>query len=171
MSFSCKFKTLRIGNSHDSRTQSEMRANESENTGEAEMGIIEGSEENSTGFTSELADEKIKASLEPLHAQITAFAETMDRLIQSNSAKESTTPSSRGIRHQHESPYNEVPESSQFPTVAPLTTAGYSADRCNNKRKKYNKRIKIKHRLAWKQNIVALIFNLKPCIPELKKNS
>ena len=79
-------------------------------------------------FSPELVYERIKASLEPIHAQITAPTEMMDRLIQSNSAKETTTVSFRGIRHQYESPYSEVPGSFRFPTVAPLTTAGYSPD-------------------------------------------
>ena len=101
-----------------------MSARGDENT-EVETGIIEGSEENSMRFSPELVDERIKASLEPLHAQITAVTEMMDRLIQSNSGKEATTASSRGIRHQYESPYSEVPGSSRFPT-----TAGYSPDTC-----------------------------------------
>ena len=49
----------------------------------------------------------------------------MDRLIQNNSAKETTTASYRGTRHQYELPYSEVPRSSRFLTLAPLTTAGY----------------------------------------------
>ena len=99
-----------------------------ENTGEAETGIKEGSKENSNGFSPDLVDEKIEAILEPLHAQISALTEMMDRLIQSNSAKEATTASSRGTPHQYESLYNEGPGSSGFPTVAPRTTAGYSHD-------------------------------------------
>ena len=79
-------------------------------------------------FSPDLVDEKIKASLELLHAQNTALTEMMDRLIQKNSAKETTTASSRETLHQYESPYSEVPGSSRFPTVAPLTTAGYSPD-------------------------------------------
>ena len=88
-----------------------MSAHGDENTGEAETGIIEGSKENVMRFSPELVDESIKASLEPLHAQITALTEMMDRLIQSNSAKETTTASSRGIPHRYESPYSVVPES------------------------------------------------------------
>ena len=105
-----------------------MSVHEDETTREVETGIVQGSEENSTRFSPELVDERIKASLEPLHAQITALTEMMDRLIQSNSVREPTTASSRGTRHQYESPYSEVPGSSRFPTVAPLTTAGYSPD-------------------------------------------
>ena len=47
MSFSYKFKTLRSGNSYDSRTQPEMSAHEDEATREVESETIEGSEENS----------------------------------------------------------------------------------------------------------------------------
>ena len=99
-----------------------------ENTWEGEMGIIEGSEKNSIRFSPELVDESIKANLEPLHAQIAALTEMMDRLIQSKLTKESTTANSRRFGHQYESPYSEQPGSSKFPRVAPLTTAGYSLD-------------------------------------------
>ena len=103
-----------------------------ENTGKAETGMIEGSERNSTRFSPELVDERIKASLESLHPQITALTEMVNRLIQSNSAKEVTTASSRGTPHQYESPYSEVSGSSKFPTVALLTTTGYSPDTCSS---------------------------------------
>ena len=104
-----------------------MSAHDDETT-EVETGIIEDNDENSLRFSPDLVDERIKASLEPLHAQITSLTEMMDRLIQSNSAKENTTTSSRGTRHQYESPYSEVPGSSRFPTVPLLTTAGYAPD-------------------------------------------
>ena len=128
MNFSYKFKTLRRGYSYNLRTQPKLSMHGDENTGETVTGIIEGSQENSIGFSPELVDERIKATLEPLSAQIFALTELMNRLIRSNSTTESTTASSRGPRHQHESPYNEGPGSSEFPTVAPLTTAGYSPD-------------------------------------------
>ena len=128
MSFSYKFKTLRSGNSYDLRTQPKMSTHGDENTGELEMGITEGSEESNIGFSPELVAESINASLEPLHAQICALTEMMDRLIQNNLTTESTTASTRGLGLQHESPYSEGPGSSKFPTVAPLTTARYSPD-------------------------------------------
>ena len=118
------FKTLRSGNSYDLRPQPEISAHEEEATGEVETEIIETKGENSMRFSPELVDERIKASLEP----IIALTELMDRLIQSNSAKETTMASSRGTWHQYYSPYSEVPGSSRFPTVAPLTTAGYLLD-------------------------------------------
>ena len=99
-----------------------------ENTGVVETERIEDSEEGHIRFSPALVDESIKASLEPLHAQISSLTEMMDRLIQSGLNTESTTASNRGLRLQHESPYSEKPGSSRFPTVAPLTTAGYSSD-------------------------------------------
>ena len=80
---------------YNSREQIEMSAHEEEVTGEVEADATEGNERNSIGFSPDLVDERIKASLEPLHAQISALTEMMDRLIRSNSAKETTTVSSR----------------------------------------------------------------------------
>ena len=90
MSFSYMCKNLRSGNAYELRTQPKMSTHGDENTGEAETGIIEGSEENSIRFFPELVDERIKASVEPLHAQISALTEMMDRLIRSNLTTEST---------------------------------------------------------------------------------
>ena len=64
-----------------------MLAHEEETTGEIETGIIESNEENSTRFSPNSVDERIKASLEPLHAQICSLAEMTERLIQGNSAR------------------------------------------------------------------------------------
>ena len=100
-----------------------MSAHEEEATGEAKTGEFEDNEENSMKFSSDLLDESIKASLEPSHAQISAFTEMMDRLIQSHSANEPTTEKSEETRHRHESPYSGVPESLSFRRVALLTTA------------------------------------------------
>ena len=81
MSFSCAFKTLRGGNSYDLRTQPKMLTHGDENSGEAEVGTTESSEESNIGLSPELVDERIKASLVPLHAQISVLTEMMDRLI------------------------------------------------------------------------------------------
>ena len=128
MSFSYKFRPLRSGNSCNFRTQPKISKQGNENTGEAETGIIEGSKENSIRFSPELVDEKIKASLEPLNAQISVLTEIMDPLIHSNLTEQYTTASSRGFRHQYESLFSERPGSCKFPTVAPLTMARYSPD-------------------------------------------
>ena len=106
-----------------------MSTHENENTEVGESGITEGSEESNIGLSPDLVEERIKVSLEPLHAQISALTEMVDRLIQGNSTTESTTASTRGLRLQHESPYSEEPGSSRFPTIAPLTTVGLSPDK------------------------------------------
>ena len=128
MSFSYKFKTLRSGNPYDPNAQLEMSAHRKEVTGEIMADATEGNEEISVRFCPDLVDERIKVSLEPVHAQISPVTEMMDRLIRSNSTRETTKASSSETRHQHESPYSGVPGSSRFPTVAPFTTSGYSPD-------------------------------------------
>ena len=105
-----------------------MTTHGNENTGEAETENVESIKESNTRFSPKLEDERIKASLEPLHAQNSALTELMDRLIQSNLTTESTTASNRGPGLQHRSHYSTGPGSSKFPTVSPLTTAGYSPD-------------------------------------------
>ena len=90
--------------------------------------MTEGSEEGHIRFSPELVDERIKASLEPLHAHISAHTETMDKLTHIDSTTEFTMASSCGQGLQYESPYSEGPWSSKLPTVALLTTAGSSPD-------------------------------------------
>ena len=70
-----------------------MSAHEKGVTGEVETGVSGRNEDNSVRFSPDLLDEKIMASLNPLHVQISAFREMMDRLIQVNSARELTTAS------------------------------------------------------------------------------
>ena len=127
MSFSYKFETFGNGNSNNLRTQPQMSTHGDENA-ETEIGIIEGSAENSIRFSPDLVDERIKESLEPLHAQISALTEMMDRLIRRNLTEESTTANSRRFGHQYESPYSEGPGFSKFSTLPPLTTAAYFPD-------------------------------------------
>ena len=73
MSFYYKSKTLRGGNTYDSKAWYEMSAREEEVTGEVETDVNGGNEENSVMFSPDLVDERIKESLEPLHAQISAL--------------------------------------------------------------------------------------------------
>ena len=84
MSFSYNFKTLRSGNSYNSRAQIEMSVHEGKVTEEIKTGTIEGNEENGVIFSPDLVDERIKVGLEPLHGQISTLTELMDRLIQIN---------------------------------------------------------------------------------------
>ena len=75
-----------------------------------------------------MIDKRIKANLEPLHTQISALMEVLDRLIQVNSVREFTTANTREPRLQSQSPFTEVPATSRFPPVAPLTIAGFLPD-------------------------------------------
>ena len=72
-------------------------------TGELELDASAGNEENIVRLFPDLVDERIKSSLEPLHAQICAWTEMMDRLIRGSSARELTTASTREPRYQHKS--------------------------------------------------------------------
>ena len=81
MSFSYKLRTLRSGNWYVSKAQLEIIAHEEEVTGKVEADATEGNEQNSVGFYPDLLDEWIRASVKPLHAQISAPNEMMDRLI------------------------------------------------------------------------------------------
>ena len=112
MRFSYKSKTLRSVNTHESSARIEMSAREEEVT-EIEIDASGGNEENSVRFSSDLVDERLKRSREPLHAQISALTEMMDRLIQGNSVRELTMASTRDLRYQYESPFSGAPETSQ----------------------------------------------------------
>ena len=61
-----------------------MSTHENENTKVVESRVTEGSEESNIGLSPELEEERKKASLEPLHAQISARSEMLDRLFQGN---------------------------------------------------------------------------------------
>ena len=105
-----------------------MTAQGEEATEGVEIDANERNDERSVRFSPDMIEERIKANLEMLLAQISALNEMMDDLFQGNSAKEFTTASTREIRHQSKSPSAEAPGTSRFPPVAPLTTARYSPD-------------------------------------------
>ena len=58
---------------------------------EAEIDASEQNDQTDTRFSPDMIEERIKANLEPLHAQVSASTELMDKLIQGNSARELTT--------------------------------------------------------------------------------
>ena len=98
---------------------------------EAKIDASEQNYQTNTRFSPDMIEERIKANLEPLHAQISALTEMMDRLIQGNSARELTTASTREHRPQSESPFAQPTGASRFPLITPLTIARYSPDnRC-----------------------------------------
>ena len=97
-------------------------------TGEVEADATEGNEENSVRFSLGLVGERVRASLETLHAQFSAPTEMMERLIKSYLVKETTRLSTHETKYQHESPFSGAARASRFLTVAPLTTLEYSPD-------------------------------------------
>ena len=78
MSFSYKLRTSRSGNTYGSSAPTEMSAHEEEVTGGTEIGTNDENEENSVRFSPKMFDEKIKANLEALHAQISALTDMME---------------------------------------------------------------------------------------------
>ena len=75
-----------------------------------------------------MVEEKIKANLEPLHAQISALTQMMDRLIQGNSVREFMTASTRESRFSSKSPLADGPGTSRNPPIALMTAGGLSPD-------------------------------------------
>ena len=131
MSFSYRSKTLRSGNTYDSSAPSEMSAHGKEVTGGTEIGTIDENEENNVRFSTEMFDDRIKADLETLHAQIFALTQMMDRLIQGNLAMEFNAARTRDLRNQPELLFTGTPGTSGCSTAVPLNTAGYRGDRSN----------------------------------------
>ena len=129
MGSSYTYKTMKCGSFYNSHPRPEMLVHVEETAVEAEIDANEQNNGVSTGFCPDMIEEKIKANLEPLHAQISTLTEMMGRLIQGNWGREFTTASTRQPRLQSESPFTEITGSSRFPLEAPLTTAGYSPDR------------------------------------------
>ena len=104
--------------------RTEMSAHQEDPTLETEIDASEKNDQTNSRFFPDMIEERIKVNLEPLHAQISAFTETMDRLIQGKSAREVTTASTRELRPQCESPVAEPAGASRFPLIAPVTTMG-----------------------------------------------
>ena len=124
MSFPYTSKTLRSGKTKDLSARPKMSTYREEAMEGTATDMDEQNDENSARFSPDMIEERIKANLEPLHAQISALTEMMDRLFQGNSAREFTTASTHEPRPRSESPFVEAPGTSRFPPVAPLTTGG-----------------------------------------------
>ena len=113
MSFSHKYRTLKSGNFYDLDARPELSAHEEQTTTTFEMNESERNIETTTGFSPEMIEEKIKANLEPLHAQISTLTQMMGKLIQGISAREFPTTSTREPRFSSESPLTEGSGSSR----------------------------------------------------------
>ena len=122
MSFFYTFKTLRSGSTYDSSARLEMSAHAGEVTEEVAIDANEQNGERSSRFSSDKLEEKIRANLVPLHAQISILAKIMDRSIQGNAAREITTASTLELRLQSQWPFTEAPGTFRVPPAVPLTT-------------------------------------------------
>ena len=109
MNFSFKYRTLRSSDTFNSQTRPEMSAHEEQSTVASEPNEAEQNDGTSSGCSADLIEERIKANLEPLHAQISSLVQMMDRLIQGNSARGYLTASTREARFPSESPVTEGP--------------------------------------------------------------
>ena len=109
MSFPYTSKTLKNGNTYDLNARLEMSAHE-----EAATDMNEQNDENSARFSPDIIEEKIEANLEPLHAQISAVAGMMDRLIQGKSARKFTTLKTREPQPRSKSLFAKASGTSRF---------------------------------------------------------
>ena len=85
MSFSVEHRTLRNGNTYNLKPHPDMSAHEYQSAAASELNAVVQSNETALKFSPELLHEKIKTNLEPLHAQIPALTQMMDKLTQDNS--------------------------------------------------------------------------------------
>ena len=79
-------------------------------------------------FSPNLIEERLKANLEHLHAQISKMTQMMKKLIHENLARLNLTAGFRVCRFQSESPLVDGPRTSRSLPLASLVTAGYTPD-------------------------------------------
>ena len=95
---------LSSGNTYNSHARQQIPALEEDTTVETELYASEKTDKTIARYSPDMIDENIKTNVEPLNAQISALTEMMDRLFQGNSAREFTTPTTRELRLQSQSP-------------------------------------------------------------------
>ena len=93
MSFYLEHTTLRSGNTYNLKTRPEMSAQDEQSTAASEPNLAERISKTNADFSDDSIEDRIKANLEPIHAQITVLAQMMDKLIKDNSAKAYSTAS------------------------------------------------------------------------------
>ena len=105
-----------------------MSAHEELSTAASKPNAAERISEFSSEISPELIEKRIKENLAPLHAQISAQTELLDKLIQVNSARVYTMASTRERRFSSESPLTDKVRHERTLPLAPLIAAGYSPD-------------------------------------------
>ena len=106
-----------------------MSAHEKQSNAASESHKSVGIDKSSTGFAPNVIEERIKANLEPLHAQVSTLTQMMNQLIQGNSAKMNSTTGPRHCRFPSESLLIDDPGTFRTLSLTSLATAGYSPDR------------------------------------------
>ena len=94
----------------------------------SETHIVEQIDGTNTEVTPHVMDERIKANLEPLHAQITTLTQMMNKLREENLARTKLTAGCHDLRLQSEFPHTGEPGTSRTLPLLSTRTAGYSTD-------------------------------------------
>ena len=115
MSFYLEHRTFRSGNLFNLKACARMSALKEQPMEVSETHTTKQCDEGNTEFSPNSIEEKRKANLETLHAQITLLMQSMNKLIQENSARINSTAGFRNHRFQSEFPFHlhtgpELPE-------------------------------------------------------------
>ena len=106
-------RTLRSGDYYNLKTRLKKFSHEEHQAEASEVHTAKRSDGSNTEFSPNLTEERIKANLEPLHAQIFALTQMMNKLIQDNSARAKPTAGLRSRRFPSESPLTDGPRTSR----------------------------------------------------------
>ena len=113
MSFSLEHRTLISGIIYILKACPEMSAHQEQPNTASESHTAERIEEAVTEFSPDIIKERIKANLEPLHAQINILTQKMYKLFQGNSARTISAVGLRDHRFPSESPLTDRPSTSR----------------------------------------------------------
>ena len=80
MTFFLEHRTLKCGNKYDLKARPDLSAQEEQSTAASDPNVAERFSGANMELSPDLNEERIKANLEHLHAQITALTQMMDRL-------------------------------------------------------------------------------------------
>ena len=95
MSIYLKCGTFRSGNSYNLKTCPRKSAHEEQLSEASEAHTTEKDDKANTEFSPGSIEERIKAKLEPLHAQISLLTQMINKLIQDNLARKNPTAGPR----------------------------------------------------------------------------
>ena len=125
MSFSFERRTLRSGSSYNLKTCPRTSAHDEETNAASELHTAERIDEASTDLSPNPIEYRVKAILEPLHAQMSTLTQMMNKLIQDNSVRANPLAGSRDHLLRSESLLTDEPGTSRTLSLASLATVGY----------------------------------------------